>query len=46
MVPIFIIERSKDGIGGVEERPTSVAALVCWYLCEGEEVIKGDVHIG
>ena len=40
MVPILVIERSKDDIDGVEELPPDVAALVCWALCEDEEVIE------
>ena len=39
VVPIFIINQSKDGIDGMEERSTYVVALVCWALCKGEEVI-------
>ena len=45
VVPILAIERSKDGIDSVKERPSDVAKLVCQDLRKGKKVIKKFVHV-
>ena len=46
MVPIFVIERSKYGINGVEEHPPDIVALMCLDLCEFKKIIEEDFHVG
>ena len=46
VVPIFIFERKKYGIDGVEERPPDVEAFVCWALCKCKGFIEEYLHVG
>ena len=40
VVPILAINRSKEGIDIVKERPSDVAKIVCQDLRKGKKVIK------
>ena len=45
VVSILAIERSKDVIDGVKERPPAVTTLVCSYMCKGKEITKKYGHL-
>ena len=45
MVIILAIERLKDGINGMKDRPSDFAILLCWALCKDDKVINNDVQV-